>query len=290
MKLAIRFAPVAAIGAVMAVLLGLLSASGAGNSADSFAIDLDTTGNTATSLGTRDECLDVNAGDTINIDVTATNVPAATGMISFAYALLYDSSAITISAKNNAGLLSTAPGYIEFDAGDPVPDSDGNYVATVVDITAAGVSGTGFLQRITIDVAPGATPGGYTLTLDPANTAHVGTTGLSYPPDELFGARLAVGVTCASLGTPTPPPSFLRGDVDCNGGVNSVDALKVLRFVAGLTVSQQPGCPLIGTGLPFANGDVDCNNNVNSVDALKILRWVAGLSVSQQPGCTPIGT
>lgn len=33
------------------------------------------------------------------------------------------------------------------------------------------------------------------------------------------------------------------GDVDCNGIVNSVDALKVLRFVAGLSVNQTEPCP-----------------------------------------------
>jgi hypothetical protein len=37
------------------------------------------------------------------------------------------------------------------------------------------------------------------------------------------------------------------GDVNCDGGVNSVDALFVLRFTVGLTVDLSPGCPMIGT-------------------------------------------
>ncbi|HSP55341.1 MAG TPA: M36 family metallopeptidase, partial [Dehalococcoidia bacterium] len=98
--------------------------------------------------------------------------------------------------------------------------------------------------------------------------------------------------------TQTPPPgSGQVGDVDCANGVNSVDALKVLRNVASLSVSQTEPCPDIGQGLlgipqgiaPL-QGDVDCSGSVNSVDALKILRFVAGLSVSQNEPCADIGT
>ena len=84
--------------------------------------------------------------------------------------------------------------------------------------------------------------------------------------------------------------------MNCDGAVNSVDALQVLRHVADLQVNQKPGCPEIGGALSAALvasaedvfGDVDCNGNVNSVDALKILRYVAGLPVSQPQGCSPI--
>jgi len=81
------------------------------------------------------------------------------------------------------------------------------------------------------------------------------------------------------------------GDVDCNNAVNSVDALKVLRFVAGLAVAQSEPCVDLGVPLPtiIKQGDIDCSGAANSVDALKILRKVAGLSVSQGPGCPTIG-
>jgi hypothetical protein len=87
------------------------------------------------------------------------------------------------------------------------------------------------------------------------------------------------------------------GNVDCSGplnGVNSVDALKVLRFSAGLSVSQSEPC--LDLGLPrllappddWKMGDVDCLGFVNSIDALKILRAVAGLSVAKPPGCPEV--
>jgi hypothetical protein len=88
---------------------------------------------------------------------------------------------------------------------------------------------------------------------------------------------------------PEPPgPALTQGDVDCNGNANSVDSLKVLRYVAQLSVAQGPDCPLIGTDVASFFGDVDCSGAVNSVDALKILRFVAQLSVAQTEPCADI--
>jgi hypothetical protein len=90
------------------------------------------------------------------------------------------------------------------------------------------------------------------------------------------------------------------GNIDCSAppaGVSAADALKVLRHVAGLSVSQSEPCLDIGLprSLPppdnWAMGDVDCSGGptpVNSVDALKILRTVAGLSVSKPDGCPEV--
>jgi hypothetical protein len=93
-----------------------------------------------------------------------------------------------------------------------------------------------------------------------------------------------------------PPPTLIQGDVDCSGGgtpVNSIDALKVLRYSAGLPVTQEPGCVQIGTLIGQVFGDVDCGGVVNSIDALKVLRFSAGLPVTQvgpEPdSCTDIG-
>jgi hypothetical protein len=87
------------------------------------------------------------------------------------------------------------------------------------------------------------------------------------------------------------------GNVDCSGppgGVTSVDALKVLRFAAGLSVTQNEPCLDIGQprALPppdnWLMGDVNCSGAVNSVDALLILRAVSGLSVPIPGGCPAI--
>lgn len=81
----------------------------------------------------------------------------------------------------------------------------------------------------------------------------------------------------------------LQGDVDCDGDIDSVDALKQQRFVVGLSVSQAESCPDIGSEFASLFGDVDCDGDVDSVDALKVQRFVVGLSVSQIEPCPDIG-
>ena len=81
--------------------------------------------------------------------------------------------------------------------------------------------------------------------------------------------------------------------MDCGGTVNSVDALKVLRYGAGLSYSQSEPCQNIGTGIltnGVKQGNVDCSGTVNSVDALKLLRYGAGLSYSHPESCPDIGS
>lgn len=72
----------------------------------------------------------------------------------------------------------------------------------------------------------------------------------------------------------------LKGDTDCDKDVDSVDALWVLRDLAGLSVEAK--C------IEDA-GNVDCDDDRDSVDALFILRHVAALAVTLPKGCTPIG-
>ncbi len=48
-------------------------------------------------------------------------------------------------------------------------------------------------------------------------------------------------------GDPEPVPvDRLWADANCSGGVNQVDALGTLRYDAGLSVSQEEGCPGVG--------------------------------------------
>jgi hypothetical protein len=81
--------------------------------------------------------------------------------------------------------------------------------------------------------------------------------------------------------------------VDCLGGINSVDALKVLRASSALPYTQSEPCEDIATMMALWNelqGDVDCSSTVNSVDSLKLLRHSAALSVAQSEPCPDIGS
>jgi hypothetical protein len=283
-----KFGALAAVGAALAAVVTVFGSLAGGNGADSFAVDLNTAGNTATGLGAHDECRQVNAGDTVQVDVTAKNIPGGVNaMQAVTFKLTYAPAVISIVGKATNGLLSTAAGYTELDLSEPVPDTNGEYQADVADLGAAGVSGSGYLMRLSVAIAPGAASGAYALTLFEAQHGDLNN---DYWDAPTIDARLAVGVTCESLPTPsTTPRSLKQGDVDCNGGVNSVDSLKILRHVASLSVAQTEPCDDIGTGSPL-QGDVDCSGGVNSVDSLKILRFVAVLSVAQNEPCTDIGT
>ena len=74
------------------------------------------------------------------------------------------------------------------------------------------------------------------------------------------------------MATPTAPasqpsPSSLVGDVDCDGQVDGVDVVLILRLDAALVDS-----------LPWeGNGDVNGDGTVNSIDASLLLQHEAGL-------------
>jgi hypothetical protein len=70
------------------------------------------------------------------------------------------------------------------------------------------------------------------------------------------------------------------GDVNCDSGVDAVDALFILRAVAQI----EPEAHCINLG------DVDCDLALDAVDSLGVLRFVAGIPLPPPPGCRPIGS
>jgi hypothetical protein len=210
-------------------------------------------------------------------------------MLGFAYALGYDSDIFTVTTSDVDYLLASLPGGNIMAVGEPLPDFDGVYMGSALDladpepqdanVNSTAESGSGVLERLTIEISLSAASGSYSLTL--AGAAHIDILNGSPAPDALNNATIAIGQTCPSV----------FGDVDCGGGVSSVDALKVLRFNAALSVSQTEPCADIGGVLPNTElqGDVDCSDDVNSVDALKVLRHSSALSVTQNGVCPEIG-
>ncbi len=70
-------------------------------------------------------------------------------------------------------------------------------------------------------------------------------------------------------------PSFMCGDVDCDGDVDAVDALFVLQYVVGMRQGSDQCPPPPGT-LHLPAADVNCGGIVDAVDALFILQYVVG--------------
>lgn len=103
------------------------------------------------------------------------------------------------------------------------------------------------------------------------------------------------------------PPTPLKGDNNCDGAINALDALSGLQYVVGLTPVQEPGCPALGQPLldvvPLGEpsgggvapageiplfGDIDCDGDVDAVDSLLILTFVAGLPLNLPVFCDPL--
>jgi len=70
-----------------------------------------------------------------------------------------------------------------------------------------------------------------------------------------------------------------QGDADCNGVINVLDALMVLRYITGTNS---------GSCLAFLS-NVDCTDGINVIDALKVLQFLSGLPVNQDEPCPDIG-
>jgi len=264
---------------------GEQAANAVGSSMDAMSLDMNIAGNTASAIGANDTCIPAAPGDMVFIDVTADNIPASNPMLAFDGAVAFSGATLTILDADTVNYkIKVLPGSFPASTSEAVPDDSGTWAFGAFD---AGLgtheSGDGVLARVTVEVNGALTNGLYNIALtqgrhvDPNNDPHTATV--------LNGGRIAVGTsTCAD--------PFKQGDVDCNNLVNSIDALKILRSNASLSVSQSEPCADIGTGAsPNQMGNVDCSapTGVNSIDALKILRFNASLSYSQSNPCVDIG-
>lgn len=83
------------------------------------------------------------------------------------------------------------------------------------------------------------------------------------------------------------------GDADCDGIMESTDALALLVYIAGMPPApQDEPCSDIGSPhqIGFSYGDVNCSGAVDATDALRLLIYVAALPPLPVPaGCPPIG-
>jgi hypothetical protein len=92
------------------------------------------------------------------------------------------------------------------------------------------------------------------------------------PAAPIVGAIVLLGLalTLAAAGALMPAgranAAGLRGDADCTGTVDALDALAVIQYSAGLSM---PSC--------IGNADASGDGRVNPIDALLILQLDAGL-------------
>jgi hypothetical protein len=193
--------------------------------ADFFLIDMDPTGNTATSIGTVEPCARVNPNgiqdadeetiDSVDIDIVTgpAGIPASNPAIALTTTLTYPAPWTEVIGRDPLFLLNSAPGSAITTPGDSLPDSDGAFLNDVVDLGAATAeSGPGVLSRFTLRSTPGAPAGLYSLRLESA--FHFDTLNNAQRPDNEIGFVNSFEVipsATIAIDVPCPQPADLQG-------------------------------------------------------------------------------
>lgn len=93
------------------------------------------------------------------------------------------------------------------------------------------------------------------------------------PTETSDGAQIIQCVTCKEIlrseSIPATGTARVPGDLNEDGKINSRDALAIIRYVVGQSVS-----------INAANADVNADGKINSRDALAIIRYVVGQDVT----------
>lgn len=223
------------------------------------AIDAVTTGNTATTLGTIDDCVRAEVGAEVTVDVTVDAIPVERQLIGFQMALHYDADLLQATAVDKGLLLGAVGEYQPFEAfSDELPDSDGTLTMAMVDVASNSSpganmeSGPGVLARVTfVAQARGAGP----ITIDPGPNPALSimdNSNRTIGIERLGAATVSVGEDCPALGpeaqitvlpsttTPSPIPGMTATPAEQSPGAASP---------TGAVSSPTPaGSPAPGTG------------------------------------------
>jgi hypothetical protein len=190
-------------------------------------IDVDPSGNTATSLGTIDQCISVSSGANFDIDVFLNSIPSPHNLGGLEYRLNYDSTKLQVNAIDHAAgtslMMSQAKsGVLELGdcsaPGSPCPDTDGSLFVSMVDsgggASAEGPGSLGVLGRYTLEVVGGdgtlaylTLTGLYLAGFEPAVTEWTGE--IDQVWDGNFTPQygiIAIDTPCPEL-TPAPAPT-----------------------------------------------------------------------------------
>ncbi len=185
--------------------------------------------NTSAVLGSTQDCAQITENDTLDadedvtadtltIDVTATNIPAANAITGYSYDVRYSEASLTVQSQTfnvaATNILARTAGSNLFNVSDAAPDTDANdkWSASALDIGAAAAeSGSGVLDRLTISSDAGAAMGLYNLSL--ANAVHLDVSGAYFPDnmnwdsdgDTVLDGVQNVGRIALGQGCPMPP-------------------------------------------------------------------------------------
>ena len=262
---------------------------------DAMSIDMDeaaTPANTSSSIGSIETCrridengtldADEDSVDALLIDVTAQGVAPYDdngtpgdptddlgGIIAYSYFFSYFPGALNVEGhlfdSPGVNLLARTAGSEMFDVSDPMPDSDGSFLGTVLD-TSASVpeAGDGVLSRLTLASASSAPAGNYALTL--TENAHLEVQGYAYTPLITNNAIVAVNEACGASEPVTPPPTPAPPTITPSPTPSPTPTPASCPV---LTPTPTPTA-LVGTPAPATSLKHFCNTNNQSASGLHI--------------------
>ncbi len=256
-------------------------------------IDMNTAGNSALSLGSRQECAEALPGDALSIDITATQVPADSPMVAYSYRLVFDGPPMAITKQEPLMLLSAADSSI-LNVSDRPPVFDGSFSANVLDtnVPDSVESGSGVLDRLTLEISTDAAPGTYVLRFEAP--AHIDDENNVHSPATINDARVAVGVSCSSstpipsrtpdlpdTGTPTPAATTSTPDAS----PNQTSPTPTPSTPLGSTGTAAPTPDSTATGTPTAAPPTIDRSGSDSMTVIAIAGAVfAGLAAAAAAG------
>lgn len=288
-------------------------------------VDADPAGNTANSLGTRDECVEVDVGQDFDVDVF---IQGASDLKAFDIYFGFNPALVEVRDPAHDQMMITG-----FDAS--VLDVNYYFIAVGAASGGPGVDGAGVLARMHLRAKAQGVSEASVRTV-PAPPYLSTTTGATSHLGPILNARVAIGQSCAGAPTlpptptapptlqptpsPTPSPTPTQaptptqspdggtptftpvpgtipwGDADCRLGVNIQDAMAIAAVKAGVPISPIGSpCPsigddLIGAPIQVEWGDFNCDGQFNLGDAIAIMLYLIGLPASDVDGCPSIAT
>ena len=137
------------VAVAVVIVSGLLAfwmvdnyATGASQRSPAISLDVDPSGNTATSTGTIDLCSSAAIGASFNVDVVVQEVQA---LEAYELDLLYSPSVVKVTAIEPSLLLGSGG----VDLSDSVPDADGHLLLAYVSMEGPSADESGVLARVT---------------------------------------------------------------------------------------------------------------------------------------------
>ncbi len=235
----------------IAAALSLEDRASAAQFVNTLAVDVDTTGNTPTSIGPIDRCVELEVGESVDVDVVVDAIPPFDpgdnpdsinddigGLVGLGFNILYISSVVNVTTRASfytTSLLAAEPNSVIASAAGVLPDTDGDFKVSALDSYYPAESGPGTLIRLTL-TAVGTGQSSITLSDTGAGDSdgiadlYAADTSVYFIQNIVKGV-ISVDEACPPPPLPLPEGTSIAGKVtDWNGGP-----------LAGATVRAQIG-------------------------------------------------